>query len=159
MNYVLLCMPASGSTQPPPPPDGTIDRKLHSYIIERPTTVLVVDDDDGIRHSLVGLLTDAGYVVEEAADGLEGLQKALRGPRPDLVLLDIMMPVLNGIGMLRALEFSARSDVPILIISAYANYREDVAEPRYVFVDKPFSAEVILDQIERKLKHGRPGNG
>lgn len=152
-------MASDRSTKPPPPPDGSIDSKLHSYIVERPTTVLVVDDDDGIRQSLVGLLTDAGYLVEEASDGLEGLQKALRGPQPDLVLLDIMMPLLNGIGMLRALEFSARSDIPVLIISAYSSYREDIAEPRYVFVAKPFSAEVILDQIERKLKHARAGNG
>ena len=67
------------------------------------TTVLVVDDEPLIAMALEAALEDAGYRVATAANGRQGLERLAEGPRPDLVLLDMMMPVMNGPAMLAAM--------------------------------------------------------
>lgn len=87
-------------------------------------TVLLVDDDDGVRTFVKRALEIDGYAVHEAADGAEALD-LLRGPASDsgLVLSDIVMPVMDGIAL--ALNVAReRPDLPVMLMTGYANQRE-----------------------------------
>jgi CheY-like chemotaxis protein len=81
--------------------------------------ILVVEDDGDLRTSLVQLLRLEGYEVEGAEHGEEALQRFRGGLRPRLVLLDMMMPVMNGLDLLRHLEWEGlRDGVPVVALSA-----------------------------------------
>ncbi len=145
-------------TDRPPPPLLPFDDDGSQVVDISGATILIVDDDEGVREALGGLLCDAGYDVTLAADGLEGLDFALRADKPfDLILLDIMMPVLDGIGMLQALDRTQRGGTPVLVISAVRRADEIVFnKDRYVFVEKPFRhPAVVLDHVQRAIKKGR----
>jgi DNA-binding response OmpR family regulator len=79
-------------------------------------TVLVVDDDREIRSALADILRDEGYVVREACDGMEALE-SIAVAKPDLLLLDLMMPVMNGWEVLQSLRRSG-GDLPVVVLSA-----------------------------------------
>jgi CheY-like chemotaxis protein len=81
--------------------------------------VLVVDDDRAIRRSLCAVLVDEGYAVAQAANGQEALGLLRRGLRPRVMLLDLMMPVMDGMALLRALGGEPElAGIPILVITA-----------------------------------------
>lgn len=80
-------------------------------------TVLVVDDDDLVRHGLVGSLKEKGLNVIEAVNGKLGLEMALAN-KPDLVITDIMMPEMDGLAMVESLrKDSWGHDVPVIILT------------------------------------------
>ena len=80
--------------------------------------VLVVDDEPDLVRILQFGLQSAGYVVESASDGQEGLKKA-REVKPDIILLDLMLPKLDGYKICRLLKFDERfKQIPIIILSA-----------------------------------------
>lgn len=114
--------------------------------------VLVVEDDEGIRETLRYHLEAAGYTVLEARDGATGLRTAQTG-RPDLVLLDLMLPGLSGIEVCRALRRSSR--VPIIMLTA-----RDAEVDRIVglelgaddYVTKPFSIREVMARINAVLR-------
>lgn len=115
------------------------------------STVLVVEDDNDIRIALCDILEDEGYVVAHARNGVDAIEQLRRGPRPCLILLDWMMPVMNGAGFLRAQrEDSAIADIPVVILSAHlrggATARELGAAD---LLPKPFSARDLLDVVGR----------
>jgi CheY-like chemotaxis protein len=83
------------------------------------TTVLVVEDDKAVRQTTVELLHSEGYVVVEAVDGIEGLER-LREGSFDVVLLDLHLPRLDGIGVLDALE----DPPPVVLVSAFEYFDE-----------------------------------
>src|SRR5579884_1041558 len=90
------------------------------------TYVLVVDDDRSIRETLRYVLEDEGYNVREAPDGMAALDLLRHSPTPAVVLLDLMMPRLDGVGVLNAVEHDARlaSQNAFIIITAN-RYRLD----------------------------------
>jgi len=87
------------------------------------TKILVVDDAPELTHLLKMALSREGYQVEVANDGLEGLRKAY-DVRPDLMLLDIMMPNMNGLEMLS--RFREFSDVPVIMLTALGQAKDRV---------------------------------
>lgn len=87
--------------------------------------ILVVDDDRAVRESLRRSLSFNGYTVELAVDGLDALEKILAN-RPDAVVLDVMMPRLDGLEVCRRLR-SAGDDLPILVLTARDSVSERVA--------------------------------
>jgi DNA-binding response OmpR family regulator len=111
-------------------------------------TVLVVDDDPFIVKLISINLEARDYSVLTAGDGKEGLISALKND-PDLILLDLMMPVMNGLEMLK--ELRQVSDVPVIIVSAYGN-PDTVEEARELgiecFLSKPFKIEGMVDTID-----------
>jgi DNA-binding response OmpR family regulator len=86
--------------------------------------ILLVDDDHGIQLLYQEEFTDEGYAVESAFNGDEALQMFTAEP-PDLVILDIQMPGLNGIEVLRQMKM-INSAIPIILNSAYHEYKQDL---------------------------------
>lgn len=117
------------------------------------STILVVEDDTAIRRGLADALKFAGYRVLEAADGQQGLDSALTGSI-DLILLDILMPRLDGMGVLRELR-KARSGTPVIFLTAKGEEEDRVRGLRAGaddYVVKPFSATEVLARVEAVLR-------
>jgi CheY-like chemotaxis protein len=118
-----------------------------------PRTVLVVDDDAIVRRVVQGHLSDAGYRIFEAEDGQEALEVLARIGVVDLVIVDIVMPRLDGPAFLARLT-ADNPDQPVLCISAYpadvlAAYGGD--SPAHPFLSKPFTRVDLLTQVEGVL--------
>ncbi len=107
--------------------------------------VLVVDDDQDIREAVVEALTDAGYAVAAASNGVEALD-AMRSHRPCLVILDLMMPVMDGWEVVAQMDLDpALTGVAVCIVSAH-----DRDPPRNdVVLRKPVALARLLEAIER----------
>jgi DNA-binding response OmpR family regulator len=115
-------------------------------------SVLVVDDDSDVRTLVTTLLGRAGYLVAEAENGRAAL-KALYGQRPDLVVLDVNMPDLDGWGTLERIR--ELSDVPVIMLSARGEELEKVRALRAGaddYVTKPFGRQELLARVETVLR-------
>jgi len=119
--------------------------------------ILVVEDEFGVAEVVEAILTDLGYEVATAINGRQGLDR-VREQRPDLILLDMMMPVLDGPGVLRALQGDpALADIPVIVMSSLPE--ESVAELASgytAFVRKPFKVRVIVAAVRAAL--GEPAS-
>ena len=120
-------------------------------------TVLVVDDEALIAMALEAALEDAGYRVATAANGRQGLERLAEAPGPDLVLLDMMMPVMNGPAMLAAMAaHPALRGIPVVVLSSLPEEAVRVrTEGVPAILLKPCTAEEILDAIARVLGEAR----
>lgn len=111
--------------------------------------ILVIEDDTSIRELLVELLESEGYSVASAVNGLEGL-KYLRSEKiPDLILIDLMMPVMDGYSFrteqLKDVEWSK---IPTVVMSAEANAKEKMKNFKITaFLSKPVELETILKTV------------
>jgi UDP-3-O-[3-hydroxymyristoyl] N-acetylglucosamine deacetylase len=115
-------------------------------------TVLVVDDEERIRSSLRAILSDEGYRVVETGDAPSTLGIIARED-PSLVLLDVWMPGLDGIELLRQIK-RERPSVPVVMISGHANIQNAVAATRLGaadFLEKPFSVEGLMSTLRRAI--------
>ena len=115
--------------------------------VEQMDKILIIEDEPAIRDILRELLTDAGYEVEEAADGLEGVEK-FRAGSFSLVLLDLMLPKLDGYGVCE--QIRAVSDVPVIMITALSGEEAEVRafELRADdYITKPFSLRLVLMRV------------
>ena len=120
-------------------------------------SVLVVDDDADVRALVSTLLGRAGYLVAEASDGRAAL-KALYGQRPDLVVLDVNMPDLDGWATLKRIR--ELSDVPVVMLSARGEELEKVRALRAGaddYVTKPFGRQELLARVESVLRRTAGG--
>jgi len=122
-------------------------------------TILIVDDLFTVRQPVRILLERQGYVVKEAGDGHEALQKIAES-RPDLVLLDLMMPVMSGIEVLEHIKTDVTlQDIPIVLLTAVA---AEWQMSKYIemgatdYVLKPFTSAALLERVRRIFaKDGR----
>jgi PAS domain S-box-containing protein len=120
--------------------------------MDRPAKVLIADDERLIRLNLRALLEDLGYQVAEAADGREGLD-AFDRERPDLVLTDLRMPVMDGLSMIDALREKS-PETPVIVISGVGTVREAVDSLRlgaWDYLIKPVPDAERLDIIIRRV--------
>ena len=117
--------------------------------------VLVVDDEPDLVRVLEFGLRASGYTVESASDGQEGLKKA-REIKPDVILLDLMLPKLDGYKVCRLLKFDDRfKHIPIIILSARTQEGDQTLALEMGanrFVTKPYDFSEILGYIETLLK-------
>ncbi|MGZ3479291.1 MAG: response regulator [Myxococcaceae bacterium] len=119
---------------------------------DRARRVLVVDDDPDILDALSEILEVEGYEVQRARNGREALQRLERG-LPDLVLLDLMMPVMDGWEFARSLSPAARP--PIIVLSADRNVSSRAREIGAVeWLAKPFELAQLLAAVRRAVPHG-----
>jgi len=124
--------------------------------------ILVVDDDPEIREAISLILEANGYKVVTAQDGIDGLNK-LKEDKPDLMILDLLMPRLDGFGVCKELKdprWAKYSRIPIIILSSI---REDASKRRYEletgvqldvadYVEKPIEHTVLLERVGKVLK-------
>src|SRR6266568_3979409 len=118
-----------------------------------PATLLVADDDPGLRESLERTLTRAGYRVVLASDGRAGLEQ-LQGGGIDLVLTDLKMPGLTGSELLRAARAIA-PDVDVILLTAFGTIEEAVKAMKdgaYDFLTKPFQRSQLLRVVRQALE-------
>jgi two-component system response regulator MprA len=123
---------------------------------EGPATVLVVDDDDRLLSSVRRVLAYEGYRVLTATNGPEGLQLA-RDESPDLIILDVMMPGLDGLEVARRVQ--AGGGVPVLMLSARDRIEDKVAGLEAGADDylvKPFAVEELLARVKARLRRREP---
>jgi CheY-like chemotaxis protein len=116
--------------------------------------VLVVDDDRAIRDALEEILTDEGYTVRVAADGREGLEICGAAPRPDVILLDLTMPVMDGYEFsLRKQENPALAAIPVCVMTA-AGPSSPVPNTAAVVLRKPLDLDELIAVITRLHEGG-----
>lgn len=121
-------------------------------------SILVVEDDADVRETLVLVLESEGFVVREARDGREALDALHAGFRPRLILLDLMMPVMNG------WEFRAEmkrepelASIPVVFVSALEPAPDRAAALEAAgFLHKPFDLEALLQTVDRVSQAAAP---
>ncbi len=118
-------------------------------------TILVVDDDDSIRSLLNQELSDAGYLIDQAVNGKEALEK-IRRNRPDLIILDVMMPEMNGFDVAAILKNDPQTmDIPIIVLSIVQDksrgYR--IGVDRYL--TKPIDTTQLFTEVNMLLEQGK----
>jgi CheY-like chemotaxis protein len=118
-------------------------------------TVLIVDDSDSICSAIASLLEIHGYETLIAFDGAEGVQMA-REHLPDLILLDIMMPVLDGWGAIKQLRSEpATARIPALALTALRLTEEQIRAAGFSgYLSKPVSAHRLREEIQRASREG-----
>ena len=123
------------------------------------STILIVDDDNDVRRALTELLEEEGYSVAGAANGRVALELMRAGIRPSLILLDLMMPGMNGwdfrTAQMRDPELSA---VPVVVVTASGFSHESIRTQfgPIELVAKPIQPSALLDIIERLTAHPEP---
>jgi DNA-binding response OmpR family regulator len=125
------------------------------------TKILIVDDDPDIRDAVSTILEAHSYQVVTANNGEEGLKK-LKEERPDLMILDLLMPKLDGFGVLKEIQdprWSKYCKIPILILTSI---KEDVSRRRYEletgldlniddYVEKPINPGILIERVKKLL--------
>jgi DNA-binding NtrC family response regulator len=120
------------------------------------TAILVVDDEENLRNLLSKILSDGGHVVETAADGEAALAKC-KASRFDLVLLDLKLPKLDGMSVLRGI-MEHDPDALVIIITAFSTIDtaiEAIKLGAYHYVGKPFRPEELMIVVNQALERGR----
>ncbi len=124
--------------------------------------ILVVDDDPDILEAVTMILESQGYEVVTARDGIEGLAM-LKAEHPDLMILDLMMPKMDGFAVCKELQdprWSKHKDIPILILTSV---REDASRRRYEletgleldvddYLEKPMAPDVLLKRVSTLIE-------
>ncbi len=114
--------------------------------------ILIVEDDAEVRSMLNDYLTFLGYKTDVAADGLEGLNK-IKENRYDLVITDIAMPYVSGIGIISILKRD-HPEIPVIAITGYGYHAEELAQEKNAdfIMGKPFDVQKLKETVERLLK-------
>src|SRR5436853_5342643 len=131
-----------------------------SETLERKLNLLVIEDDDKILEAITEYFSRAGYLVQTAEDGLSGVQAALND-RPDAIVLDLMLPKMDGLAVCRELREKAPY-IPILMLTA----KDDVVDKVLGlemgaddYITKPFSLRELEARIKSVLRRVRTGGG
>jgi len=114
--------------------------------------VLIVDDDPDIRDAVGECLRYEGYDVHSAADGRDALDRLEYGLRPAVILLDLMMPVLNGFDVLEALKSRPEwKSIPVVIVSANRGYEAEDLSGAVSILRKPVNVDRLLAAVEQAV--------
>lgn len=120
-------------------------------------SILIVDDDAAVRDSIGAVLADEGFRVRFAGDGSEALECADE-ERPDLVLLDVWLPGMDGIQVLEKLR-AGHEGLPVIVISGHGNIETAVRATKLGavgFIEKPFTIDGLLEAVSDALQRTRP---
>ena len=115
--------------------------------------VLVVDDDSDLRLTVASALSESHFLVDQASDGEEAVNR-VRAGKYDLVILDVNMPRLSGLEALKEIK-SHDPSIIVLILTAFANVRDAVESTKqgaYNYLEKPIKADNLVYMVEKALK-------
>lgn len=121
--------------------------------------ILIIEDEESIQNIIKAFLEDAGYTVVLAADGLEGIEQ-FRANKPDLVLLDLMLPKIDGFAVCEILR--KESHVPIIMLTALDDDDSQMKGFDALaddYITKPFSMPLVVKHIEAVLRRAEQGAG
>jgi len=122
--------------------------------------ILIIDDDAFIRRPLEFILREEGFAPVTAVDGEDGLAK-LEGEKPDLIVLDLMMPGLDGFEVCRRVRTDPRfSSIPVILLTAKGQESDSergLAAGATEFMSKPYSPSELLRRVREILSEGEPG--
>lgn len=122
---------------------------------QRPPAVLIVEDEPEQLGALCRVLAEEGYSCITARNGVEGLTM-LEAMRPDVIVLDLMMPEMNGWDFLDALrKRPGGSSIPVVVVSAFYDARRDLGPVRYL--PKPYRLEAILAAVAGAVRREPQG--
>jgi DNA-binding response OmpR family regulator len=117
--------------------------------------VLVIEDDVSLGALVARALGTSGYDVEVATDGLDGLTKLDKHP-PDLVIVDVMMPHLDGMALVRAIKGHRETrQIPVIFLTAKSDSRsvvEGINLGARFYITKPFAVDDLLSKVQRALR-------
>lgn len=117
--------------------------------------ILVIDDDPVVLRYLESILTDNGYEVHQAKDGVQGLEM-LAGVKPDLITLDLQMPEQWGPRFYRRMTRDpAHADIPVIVISGLSGSRYSIPKAAG-YLGKPFEPEALLQLVREQIGEGTP---
>ena len=127
-------------------------------LAEPPVWILIVDDNEGMRDLLTRMVHRLGYAVVTAADGWEALSR-LQAQRVEIMLLDLMMPEIDGFAVCRALQREPLLSPPYIIITSARSALEDRVDTRALgaadYLTKPFSLQDLRARLEVGVRHVR----
>jgi CheY-like chemotaxis protein len=126
-----------------------VEETMNAAASDRPSaSVLVVDDDQSIRQLIEDALTDEGYTVRTVAGGSEAIE-SVRQDRPDLILLDVNMPRVDGWQVLEELRAAAGPQTPVVVMTAGFEVQDRaLATGAQGFLGKPFEIDDLLSAVE-----------
>ena len=115
-------------------------------------SVLIIEDDDGVSDSLAAILREEGYHVEVASNGAAALERLRQLPRPSLILLDLMMPGMDGIDFRqRQLADPELRSIPVIIVSARPDVAQRAAQLHADdYLRKPMSFQELLHVVQNR---------
>lgn len=118
-------------------------------------SILIVDDDDAIRSLLKQELVEAGYAIDEASNGKDALEK-VRAKRPDLIILDVMMPEMNGFDVAAVLKNDPQTmDIPIIVLSIVQDKTRGFRIGVDRYLTKPIDTRILFAEIGNLLEQGK----
>ena len=118
--------------------------------------ILVVDDERYMLRLVEYNLKKSGYEVVTASDGVEAMEKISEG-RPDLILLDIKMPRMDGYEVCKMLKQKKETrDIPVIIVSIISDREQAMAMGARSYIMKPFSPSVLLEEVKLALGRNKP---
>src|SRR5712675_1283805 len=136
---------------------GELQSPIDFRVISMPDRILVVDDEEPIREIVASMLGTAGYACKQAASGMEALAVLTSGEEFELMLSDLMMADLDGIGLLERTK-ERYPDMPVVMVTAVHDISVALAAIRngaYDYLLKPFEREQLLNTVRRALENRR----
>ena len=126
--------------------------------------ILIVDDDPDVRLAIASVLNSRSYEVIEACDGREALKK-VKEEKPDLMLLDLLMPEMDGFAVVKELRISQEKEYPDISVLVISSVREEASHRRYElelgrkldvddYIEKPIEPFILLERVEKLLSKG-----
>ena len=113
------------------------------------TTILIIEDDEDILFTLRDYLEIEGYHVLTAGNGIEALELLKKTETPNLILLDMKMPLMDGWEFAAAYENNFTERAPIIVVTAAADAEQRAKDIRAIsFVEKPFNLDILLEKIQ-----------
>lgn len=125
---------------------------------EEQSQVLVVDDEVNLREGLVELIAGEGFGVKQAGDGAEAIELLREGLQPDVVFLDLRMPKLDGLNVLKIIQEEKLSCGPIIVISAFGDSSKMIEAMRrgaYDYITKPLDLDEVVSTLQRAAEQRR----